>query len=299
MTEAVRQAEREQIEAAAAMASAAAATPAQLAFADQVRTELRRRALAAQSRWADNQMVGSATAMNGATDMELKSPTGLNDDAASTSGMSQTGLTRSASPFQARAPGRRLGGGAPAGAPLLHGGEPVSLSIAEQQAEATDEKMAAGMTSAQALSEREMAQALRGGDVLELGTLMPGDTFGETVVLSARPQLVERVLQQRRQPFAGRSQTTAEGLPPEIIAETIAPATVLCDTGVEVLLLNRRDVYECLSFESRQALRELAHATPTSLAVTTPAQRLAWQAFRQRVAAEAVAKHSRHGRPRP
>jgi hypothetical protein len=163
-------------------------------------------------------------------------------------------------------------------------------------------------------------------EVLELGTLMPGDCFGESVALSTRPTLVDKAMrsQARRQaqdllqsgvhpmhlpqghPLKGYSLTEvqilarqpeeAPGLPASVVAETLAPASVLCETAVEVLLLRRRDIYDCLSFQSRQKVREAALSAPVNRAVTTSGQRLRWQRFREQVAAEARSHSSRSDR---
>ncbi len=165
-----------------------------------------------------------------------------------------------------------------------------------------------------------------GTDVLELGTLMPGDCFGESVALSTRPSLLDksnRALLQRHalslvesgvalghlprgHPLFGMSlpevRTLAaapqepHGLPSDIVDETRAPASVLCETAVEVLLLKRKDLYDCLSFQSRQKVREAAMVAPANRSVTTSGQRLAWQRFREQVAAEARTGSAAAGR---
>lgn len=232
------------------------------------------------------------------------------------------------------------GGGA---GPLVHldreefdsrrAGQRRASSVLGRPAQAHPAASASGHSAANgAEAAQATAQAAAGGDaevssdVLELGTLMPGDCFGESVALSTRPSLLDKsnraLLHRHAQslmesgvalghlpvghPLFGMSHAEVQalataaqephGLPGDIIEETRAPASVLCETAVEVLLLRRKDLYDCLPFQSRQKVREAAMAAPANRSVTTSGQRLAWQRFREKVAAEARSGSAAAGR---
>jgi hypothetical protein len=225
-------------------------------------------------------------------------------------------------------------GGASAAGPLLHRDQsefqaqvPFQTQVGQEASslsEDTVEKPAAVVT-ARSGHQTLLHAMLTGGevDVLELGMLMPGDCFGESVALSSRPALVTKanraVLQRQARNYLQRGDPIPEdsplagltareiravanhpeervGLPPSVVEETLAPASVLCETAVEVLVLTRKDVYSSLSFQARQAVREAALSAPTSHAVITPAQRLAWQRYRDKVVETVRAKEIRTDR---
>ena len=151
----------------------------------------------------------------------------------------------------------------------------------------------AGMSGRLAVATRAQSrQGARSGveqaAVLELGALLPGDWIGEDVVMSAslhRPggrgihSLPE---QERLQAYASAK---------------AAPATVVCETAAEVMVLSRGDMFQVLSFASRQRMRELLRRLPSARRVVTPAQKVAWGKYaKDLVSREMAHKQAERGR---
>ncbi len=132
-----------------------------------------------------------------------------------------------------------------------------------------------------------------GGDTgaeLELGSILPGDWFGEGLVMTSS---VHGMVGAQRG-AGGLDADEVRALPE---AERVAaydnarrsPATVECDTAAEVIILTRADIFETLSFPTRQRIREMLRKLPSSRRVVTPSQRVAWEGYAKQLVAQELA----------
>lgn len=138
-----------------------------------------------------------------------------------------------------------------------------------------------------------------GGAELELGSILPGDWFGEGLVMTGSVHGMGGAMQGGE---GGQDADTVRALPE---AERVAaydaarrsPATVICDTAAEVIILTRGDIFDTLSFPTRQRIREMLRKLPSSRRVVTPAQRMEWGGYaKQLVARELAHKAAERGK---
>ena len=136
------------------------------------------------------------------------------------------------------------------------------------------------------------------GAELELGSILPGDWFGEGLVMTSSVHGMGGA----QQGVGGLDGDTVRALPESERIEAYeaarrSPATVVCDTAAEVIILSRGDIFDALSFPTRQRIREMLRKLPTSRRVVTPAQRMEWGGYaKQLVARELAHKAAERGK---